>query len=209
MTIIRNTMVVGIVALAGPAAAQDDPMETSGSLIERYGVEVALGGGVEDFTNDTLRNTTTTGGSWNVRVAVGTRTPLAFEGAYIGSAQPIDALGLDGDAVLLGNGLEALARVNLTQTEIQPFAFGGLGWRRYSIRNENFNTSAVAESDDVLEIPLGVGVAAKYRGFVFDARGEFRIARQEDLMPALNAEDPTEDADMHRWAVNANIGYGF
>jgi len=208
MTILRNAM-VGIVALAGPAAAQDDPMETSGSLLDRYGVEVALGGGVEDFTNDTLRNTTTTGGSWNVRVAVGTRTPLAFEGAYIGSAQSIDALGLDGDALLVGNGLEALARVNLTETNIQPFAFAGLGWRRYSITNSNFNTSAVAETDDVLEIPFGVGVAAKYRGFVFDARGEVRLATQEDLMPALNAEDPTEDADMHRWAVNANIGYGF
>jgi len=208
MTILRNAM-VALVALAGSAAAQDDPMETSGSVLERYGMEVTLGGGVEDFTNDTLRNTTTTGGLWNVRVAFGTRTPIAFEGAYLGSAQAIDALGLDGDAVLIGNGLEAKVRVNMTETDIQPFAFAGLGWRRYSITNSDFNTSAVAESDDVLEIPLGVGVAAKYRGFVFDARGEVRLAAEEDLMPALNAEDPTEDADMHRWAVNANIGYGF
>ena len=208
MTILRNAM-VALVALAGSAAAQDAPVETSGSVLERYGMEVTLGGGVEDFTNDTLRNTTTTGGLWNVRVAFGTRTPIAFEGAYLGSAQAIDALGLDGDAVLIGNGLEAKVRVNMTETDIQPFAFAGLGWRRYSITNSDFNTSAVADSDDVLEIPLGVGVAAKYRGFVFDARGEVRLAAEEDLMPALNAEDPTEDADMHRWAVNANIGYGF
>jgi hypothetical protein len=185
---------------------QADVDETPGDTLERYGIAVALGGGVEGFASETLRDATDPGGQWNVRVAIGTRSPLAFEAAYIGSAQSIDALGLDNDAILVGNGVEGKVRVNLLDEEIQPFAFAGIGWRRYSLTNEDFNTSAVSSDDDVLELPFGVGVAYKYRGFLLDARGEMRLATEEDLMPSRNSADP---ADMHRWGVNANIGYAF
>ena len=175
-------------------------------MLERYGIEVALGGGVEGFASQTLRDATNVGGMWDVRVAVGTRSPLAFEAAYIGSAQSIDALGLDTSAILVGNGVEGKVRVNLLDTEIQPFAFAGVGWRRYSLTNESFNTSAVSSSDDVLELPFGAGVAYKIAGFTLDARGEFRLATEEDLMPSRTSGAA---ADMHRWSANANIGYAF
>lgn len=188
------------------------PMEeTSENTLERWGVGVALGGGVEGFTRNTARDATNDGGGWDVRVMVGTRSPIAFEGAYIGSAQSIDALGLDNDAVLVGNGVEGKARVNFLDRNIQPFAFGGVGWRHYNIANENFNTSAINDQDDVLEIPVGLGLAWKYQGFLIDARGEYRFAAGEDLMPSnfnIGANN-NNSAGLDRYSVNANVGYAF
>lgn len=181
--------------------------EEEESMLEQYGIAVALGGGVEGFTDDTARTLTNDGGGWNLRVAAGTRSPIGFEAAYIGSAQSIDALGLDSDAILVGNGLEGKVRVNFLDATVQPFAFGGIGWRHYSLTSEDFNTSAVADSDDVFEIPVGAGIATKWQGFMFDARAEYRYTMQEDLMPSLN--DIGDDASLHRWGVNANIGLTF
>lgn len=181
----------------------------SGPTMEKYGIAVALGGGVEGFTNDTLRGTTDPGGLYNLRVAIGTRSPLSIEGAYIGSVQSIDALGLDSNALLVGNGLEGKLRLNLLDEAVQPFAFAGVGWRRYSLRNADFNTSAVSNDDDVIEVPMGLGLAYKIAGLQFDARGEFRYATGEDLMPSLTDPDAGAAAEMHRWSINTNIGYAF
>jgi hypothetical protein len=176
----------------------------------RYGIEVALGGGVEGFTGDSARDFTNDGGAWNVRLGIGNRSPLGFEASYIGSAQSIDALGLDGDSVLVGNGAEGKVRVNFTQDySVQPFAFAGAAWRHYNLANSDFNTSDIADSDDVLEIPMGAGLAFNYRGFLLDARGEFRLSSGGDLMPSLNPENFGDSASMNRWGVNANIGYQF
>jgi hypothetical protein len=180
-------------------------------FLERYGVAFVLGGGVEGFTNDSMRSSTNDGGNWDARAIFGTRDWVGFEAAYIGSAQSINALGLDNDALLVGNGVQANLRLNLTKDAIvQPFAFAGAAWRRYTLQNEGVNTSAVRSEDDVLEIPMGVGLAYKYEGFMIDARGEFRPATGEDLMPSLtDVEGDNTRAEMHRWGVNANIGYAF
>lgn len=184
--------------------------EREQSTLEKYGIAVALGGGVSGFTNETLRDTTDDGGSWGVRVAFGTRSPIAFEAEYIGSAQDISALGLDNDALLVGNGVQGALRVNLLDTNVQPFLFGGLAWRHYDITNADFNTSAIAGSDDVLEVPMGAGVAFKYAGLMFDARGEYRYADQEDLVPKFTASGLDDGAgSMHRWGANANVGVAF
>ncbi|MDX2087814.1 MAG: outer membrane beta-barrel protein [Kofleriaceae bacterium] len=184
-------------------AAAEDPLA-------RYGLEVSLGGGVSGFTSDSARDFTNDGGAWEVNVGIGNRSPLGFEASYIGSAQSIDALGLDENAILVGNGVQGLVRVNFTQDySLQPFAFAGAAWRHYNLTNTDFNTSDIDDSDDVLEIPMGAGLAFKYQGFTLDARGEFRLASQEDLMPSLTAVDVDDRATMDRWGVNANIGYTF
>ncbi|MGE0547139.1 MAG: hypothetical protein AB7O24_01525 [Kofleriaceae bacterium] len=190
-----------------------EPVVQRESYWDRIGIEVAAGGGVAGFTGDALRSTTTDGGSWTVRASVGTRSPIAFEGSYIGSAQAIDALGLDDDAVLLGNGVQGALRLNMLMDEpVQPFLFGGLAWTRFQLTNSNTNTSDILDEDDVLEIPLGLGIAGKWSGLVLDLRGEFRVASEEDLVPAfLSSPDADADSaeDMHRWGVNATVGYEF
>src|SRR5687768_12530137 len=39
-----------------------------------YGIEVSLGGGVTNFTEDDARGLTDVGGSWNLRLSFGTRS---------------------------------------------------------------------------------------------------------------------------------------
>jgi len=193
-----------------PVYTEPTVVTTDTPFLERYGVAFVLGGGVDGFTDDSMRSSTKDGGSWDARAIFGTRDWVGFEAAYIGSAQSINALGLDNNALLVGNGVQGNLRLNLTKNQlVQPFAFAGAAWRHYNLQNQGINTSDVRDSDDVLEIPVGVGLAYKYEGFMIDARGEFRAAKGEDLMPSLSGLDGDSRAEMHRWGVNANIGYAF
>jgi hypothetical protein len=188
---------------AAPPAPR--PEATSKSTLERYGIAVALGGGVSGFTSETMRDTTQDGGDWGVRVSVGTRSRLGLEAQYLGSAQSIDALGIENDAKLVGNGVQAGLRYNVLDYNIQPFVFGGVAWRHYRLMDEGINTSSVSDRDDVLEIPIGVGLAWKYRGVMFDVRGEFRYAALEDMVPRLDGDA----AAMHRYGALADVGFAF
>lgn len=184
----------------------DDDME----LMSGIGVAIAAGGGASGFTNEQLRDATNPGGDWDVRATIGTRSYIAFEGSYIGSAQSIDALGLDTDAVLVGNGVQGALRLNTTLNfPVQPFIFAGVGWRRYDLTNIDQNRSDVAGSDDVLEVPMGVGIAGKWNGLILDARGEFRATADEDLVAETNPEFVNDKAEMHRWGVKATVGVEF
>lgn len=181
--------------------------------MDKLGWSLSLGGGVTGFTGDTMRDTTNDGGNWSVRAGLGTRMPLTLEAAYIGSAQEIDALGLDTSAVLVGNGIQGNLRVNGTMGDIpvQPFLYGGVAWRRYQLQNTDFNTSDVSGEDDVFEIPLGVGVGFKTSGFTIDVRGEYRHAFSEDLFPSQSTDlgELGDQASLHRYGINANVGIEF
>lgn len=179
---------------------------------ERAGVAISAGAGASGFTNDQLRGTTNVGGEWDVRLTMGTRSPLAFEASYIGSAQPINALGLSNDAMLVGNGVQGALRLNGTiDLPVQPFIFGGAAWRHYAVTNTTTNTSDISNKDDVLEIPMGVGLAGTYEGLILDARGEFRYTTNNDLLRAngIDIGSTNDFASMHRWGVNASVGYEF
>jgi hypothetical protein len=187
-----------------------------GTFYERYGIAIAAGGGTGGFINEDLRDAADVGGDWGVRLSVGTRSPLAFEGSYIGSAQSIDALGLSNDALLVGNGVQGALRLNATiDLPIQPFVFAGAAWRRYDL-NADTNTSDLDDTDNVLETPVGIGISGRASGLMLDLRGEFRPTFNNNLMRDLSIEEePLEDvgndsfASMHRWGVNASIGYEF
>jgi hypothetical protein len=189
-----------------PAPAPYTDADTA--FYDRIGLGLQIGGGVDGFTSSALRTTTNDGGSWNVRAILGTRSPLAVEAAYIGSAQSVSALGLDNNALLVSNGVQGDLRLNvLPDLDVQPFVFGGVAWRRYDVTNTRTNTSDVADRDDIVEVPAGVGIAMKRYGFLAEARGEVRAAFGEDLLPSRVPGSSSET--MHRWGVNASIGYEF
>jgi hypothetical protein len=179
--------------------------------MSRAGFALTAGGGVQGFTGDTMRNTTADGGNWDVRAGFGTRLPVSIEASYLGSAQQINALGLDSNALLVGNGVQGNLRINATtgNIPIQPFLFGGVAWRRYQLQNTNTNTSDVIGEDDVLEVPLGIGVAYKHKGFTLDARGEYRPSFYSNLVPDSGSNAFADPASLDRWGVNANIGVEF
>lgn len=169
------------------------------------GIAISVGGGVFGFTAEAMRETTSAGGMWDVRAAIGTRSPIAFEAAYIGTAQGIDTVGLDDSARLVGTGVEAVARVNLLPLGVvNPYFFGGAAWKRYDLTNTDTNTSDVNDVDNLIEIPVGVGLGYRVAGFVLDVRGALRMATEHDLI----RQDPdAEDVRLHAWTVGTKLGF--
>jgi opacity protein-like surface antigen len=177
------------------------------NILQDIGVGVSVGGGVQGFTEETARDLADVGGAWEARLAVGTKFPIGVEAAYVGSAQDIEALGLDEDAVLVGNGIEGAARLNIPLVEqLTPYALAGLGWTNYRLANEDFNTSNVNDSDNVGYVPLGAGVTYRVGRAAFDLRGLFRAAFNEDLVDAEPGED---EPSLHTWGVTGKVGFEF
>lgn len=174
---------------------------------EPVGVSLTVGGGVFGFTDQAMRDTTASGGMWDVRAAIGTHSPIAVEAAYIGTAQNINSVGLDDGAMLLGTGVEGIARVNLAPNQVvNPYFFGGAAWKRIDLTNTDTNTSDVQEVDNLIEIPVGVGLGYRMSGFVLDGRAELRMATEEDL---IRNDPDTEDVRLHTWTAGAKLGYEF
>ncbi len=174
------------------------------------GVGFLVGGGVTGFASDAMMDVTNVGGAWEARVAIGTQLPIGLEVGYLGSAQGMDAIGLDSDAILLGNGAEAVARFNLiADAPLQPYAFGGAGLRHYRITNTDQNLSSLADSDNVFEVPVGAG--ANFRigeALLVDVRGTFRFAFDDDLT-APDADTPDVGSDLNSWNALLRVGYEF
>ena len=189
------------VASAPPPAVTPDRRPVSA-----VGIEATLGGGAIGFIDETSRSVAGTGGSWDARLMFGSRLPIAVEGAYVGSAQGIDALGLSTNSVLLGNGVEGTLRVNMTRSRIQPYLFGGVGYTHYQLNNTATNTSSVLGSDDIGTIPMGVGITGRLgRSFILDARGTYRATFSDDLLRAMSVDNNS----MQSWNASARVGFEF
>jgi hypothetical protein len=194
------------VALSWSVATAHAEEETKPNLIMPWGMSLNVGGGVTGFVDEDMRDFADEGGAWDARFVAGTRSYIAFEAAYTGGAQNIDALGLDSDAVLLSTGLEGAVRLNFMTDEIQPYILAGAGWRHYAVTNESFNTSSVRSNDDVLEVPLGAGISYRYKGLVADLRGIFRPAFDNDLVATRGTE---AEPELHSWSANGTVGWEF
>jgi hypothetical protein len=171
------------------------------------GMALALGGGLDDFTGDDMRNTTGVGFGWTARVLFGTHSIIAGELAYIGSAQGIDRFGLAGRSTLYGNGAQADVRLNTTTDYfLQPYLYGGVAWRHYSLSAGSPNTSDIADSTDTFEVPLGVGLATYVHEIVFEVRGEYRFSWADHaIVPGPNGNAPLLD----RWGLSSSAGIAF
>jgi hypothetical protein len=197
------------VVVPPPAAAPPPPAKPVGPP-SKIGIEAAVGAGAIGFTDSSTRGFTQTGPSWDARLTFGSRSPLAIEAAYIGSAQNISALGLDNDALLLGNGAEGTLRVNLTTMRVQPYIFGGGGWTRYSVERTSTATSSIRRTDDVITVPMGVGLTARLtRSFFIDARGTYRYAFEDDMLDAASASLGTGSAPLQTWNASGRLGFEF
>jgi hypothetical protein len=194
-----------------------DEDEDDNGLMSGFGTSLQVGGGVFGFIDESTENFMDTGGSWTARLVLGTRMPLALEAAYIGTANDISALGLDDDAVLLGNGAEAALRWNIISTflgsidagfgRIDPYVFGGIAYKHYNLINDDFNTSAVDDSDDVGEVPMGGGIAWNFGGFALDLRGEYRLSFSDNLVGGGDSDN--NDNELDTWNASARLGMEF
>ncbi len=187
------------------------PIEGEGELYPSFGMSLSVGGGVSDFVDNDVEDVTDTGGAWDARLVIGTRSFIGLEAAYVGTAADMDALGLDDDAVLTGNGVEGLVRLNVGRYAFQPYIVGGVGWTRYDVVNEDFNTSSIEDQDDVVTVPIGAGFNARLGGgFILDGRFTYRAVFDDNMFDtALNDTNDTGGPDLDNWAATAHVGYEF
>ena len=190
-----------------PYAVDDDYDDDDAHLLTPGGMAMSIGGGIADFTDDRVDALTDLGASWTARLVIGTRQVFGLEAAYLGTVNNIDALGLDDDAMLLSNGFEGDLRLNFATGLVQPYIFGGAAWKHYNVVNESFNTSAISDGDDVLELPFGGGVALMYQGFVFDSRFDFRPAFDEEIVRPV--DQTSVESGLENWNVSARVGFEF
>jgi hypothetical protein len=178
------------------------------------GIGLEAGGGVNEFANGRVAQITESGGAWGARLTIGTRSPVALEAAYIGSANPIQTLGLD-RSTLMSNGAEGALRLHLALAElndsgsvmVKPYLLAGFAWKHYDLRGDSVNTSNVQDSDDVFEVPLGVGLNWSFGHFIADQRFDYRPSLSGSVVRDLN--DDTSDENLNTWSLTARVGVEF
>jgi len=184
------------------------------SLRTGIGVAAILGGGVTGFTDKTMRSTTAdVGGLWDLRVTIGSHLPLALDVSYVGTATDVGGMPSGQSATLIGTTTDAALRYNvLPHNTINPYVFAGAGWQHYDVNRSAGapQLTGMADSDDLLEFPVGTGVSYRRSGFVADLRGTFRAATEENLVVAPTTPGSNSNyAPMHTWEASAALGYEF
>jgi outer membrane protein OmpA-like peptidoglycan-associated protein len=176
---------------------------------EPIGIQVMAGGGLMNQLDGETSDVTEVGGLWEARVAFFNRSVVGFEAAYIGSVQTVNALGLDDNAQLLGNGAELNLRINLIPgSPVRPYLFGGVGWTHYDFTNTGTANAAVEDNDEVIHIPAGVGLGiGLFRGMTLDLRGTARAAFEEQTFEPMEPDD--DEMGLENWSASAQVGFEF
>ena len=178
-------------------------------MVTDFGIGVSVGGSAVGFTQGEVDQFLDTGAGWEARLVLGTRNMLAAEVAYIGSANDVDVLGTDPDALLLGSGAEALGRFNVLEDALQPYVMAGASWTYYNLANTSRNTANLENDDNVFQIPLGAGLAYRYDNAVLDLRGSYRPAFDSELIGASGSLGDQEESSLDSWRAGLNLGVEF
>jgi hypothetical protein len=198
MRLSKLTCIAGMLLVSAPAITFAADM----GGITPTGQYLILGGGVTDFYESDVKDRVDVGGTWDLRLGLGTRSILGAEVAYVGGARNAEGFGDN----LLSNGAEGVLRLQYPfgngTWRLAPFAFGGIGWSRLDVDNA---LGISDESDDVGVVPFGAGLMLEYGALVLDTRFTHRETFSEDLI-----EGPDGDAaSLRSWAVTASVGYAF
>ena len=173
--------------------------------MNKLGSAVMLGGGFEDFTQAGPKAATSAGGSWDLRLAAGTRQFIGLEAAYVGGARNVNGLGFATNTTLVNNGVEGNLRVNVPvvagRALIEPFGFIGLGWQHYSLSTA-VATADVTRTDDVMTMPYGGGLMAAYGRFMVDARIQWRDTFYNNMFSVTGSK-------LNTWGAGGNVGLEF
>lgn len=231
-------ILVGSAGMAVPVAAfgQDDDDDRYGD--DRYGADfesplvpgnpdipsgfgnaLMIGGGTMDrLTTDGAENATSTGGSWLARYVLGTRSILAGELAYLGSAVPVDnrVTGGSGSGMLLSNGGEVDLRVQAPipvgvddNVALAPFILGGFALLGHGVVGSDGGIDDNTSLGDRLtaHLPLGAGLAVMTGGFIADARISYRPTIGGDN-PVFNGRTAFDNS-MNGLAITGSVGFEF
>jgi len=188
------------------------------NLRSGMGVSTTLGGGVVQFTDSTMRGTTSNlGGLWDLHVTFGSHLPLALDLAYVGTATHIGGLPTGNGATLLGTAGEATLRWNVMPNAAwTPYVFGGVGYQRYDVTGGDvtFSDSGMNTIDNLLSVPAGLGFVWRgNNGLVADLHGTYRFTWFQDLLlkngAPITGTSSSDFVKLNNWQASAAIGYEF
>lgn len=180
--------------------------------VSRVGTMLTVGAAATNFTEDGPQAVTNPGMAWDVRATLGSRSLVGIEGAYVGSLQDVEAPGLDNSAMLASNGVEGALRINAPVTIgdglISPYGFGGIGYKRYQMAWDNGTTSGdIAQHDDTLTVPVGIGLSAGLMGVTLDARATYRQTFMTELVG--DSQSSWDDSSLNHWQLGGGLGFEF
>lgn len=201
----------GASMFAMSAYAQEQVIERAEDALTARPLTLEVGAGLANTTQGGAKQFTDPGAMWTVRGIWGAASVLGIEGAYVGSAQSVENLGT-GDALLVRNGLEALARVGMPFTfannaHVLPYAAAGLGWAFYNVAGEEDAPAGLRDNDNVFTTPIGVGVAGGLNAWSLDLRFMFRPVYGDELFRDVNTQ--IETAGLNTLTLSAAVGYTF
>ena len=205
----QPVVVAPVTVIPPPVAPAPKPHYQAG-----FGWGLMAGGSYQDFTNTGMKSTTAAGGGWNARFIGGMNSVIGFEAAYVGAANEVQSLGSNftgNTPLLVANGVEGTARLNIPirrgATLIEPYGFAGVGYSHYTISDYNANAAALSaftSSDDVMNFPVGGGLAFGYKALIVDARAGWTGTYYQNILPG---QDQTGTLD--HWNVGGQIGFMF
>ncbi len=200
LALVTATLLAWIPAIG--SAAGWSTAESPHHLITPLGEYVLAGGGVNDFVKSEVKDNFDLGGTWNLRLGIGSRSFVGAEVAYVGSMRSAKASNND----VTTHGAEGVLRLQYPYVMgawlVEPFAFGGIGWTRLSVDNA---PPGVEDTDDIGVVPFGAGVTLGYGRLLLDARFSYNATFKEDL--ALSTTGTK--GDFQSWAVIGSLGYEF
>jgi hypothetical protein len=159
----RTVRWIAVAALIAPQYVHADEPWTE------VGVTAVVGGGVTGATGESMRGAGV-GLLWTVRVAVGSRRPLAVELGYLGTAT--DAA----QGTLSTSIAEAALRVQPWPRAMwSPYAFAGVGLQHAELVATAMAIGEPGLAAHSLAVPLRAGVQLRdTHGLVVDVRAAFR-----------------------------------
>lgn len=174
--------------------------------------EVLIGGGITQFTDRAVRDTVSpVGGLWSLRAGIGENFPVGLEVGYIGTADQIRSLFGPRTAALFGTTFETDVRLNtMPGYELDPYAFIGIGWTHYSVNDGAFSlaSAGISSHDDLLEMPVGAGLAYRIGDIIADLRATYRGTTDSNLIVSIDSPS-RQYASMHTWDATLALGYEF
>jgi len=177
-----------------------------------FGFAVMAGGLYQDFTNNTMQNSTSGAGGWSARFIAGMNSIIGVEAAYVGAASQVQGLGVTANTpYLVSNGLEGTARLNVPLRMgyhlVEPYGFAGIGYSHYTISNYNANAqrlSSFTSTDNVMDVPVGGGLAYAYKQFIVDARAGWTATYYQNILTGANSS-----GTLDHWNVGGQVGFRF
>jgi opacity protein-like surface antigen len=189
-------------AMAPPAAPP--PPAHPQARYSRFQMAVSAGGGASNYFGDAMKGSDA-GGAWDARVLWGTRFPVGFEAAYVGSVNTVEGAVQNGHVT--SQGFDTDVRLQLPY-RVQPYIFGGVGYNHMSLSNDGRSDPALAaqyqQNSSMLAVPAGGGLSGYLgRHVMLDARFTYRAL----LDNKFDRSVATDSA--HQWTALGRVGYAF